>query len=109
MADLKPAASQLISANALWTGQAVFLTRDGTWSTDPAQAALSTSAEDSLHLLEMAKASNARAEVELVHLAAATLREDGRPWPTRNREYIRALGPTVRRDLGYQAATARAD
>ncbi|GEQ97565.1 hypothetical protein JCM17844_12020 [Iodidimonas gelatinilytica] len=47
--------------------------------------------------------------MELVHLAAATLREDGRPWPTRNREYIRALGPTVRRDLGYQAATARAD
>ncbi|WP_281299878.1 MULTISPECIES: DUF2849 domain-containing protein [unclassified Iodidimonas] len=103
MADLKPASSQMISANDLWTGQVVFLTRAGGWTTDPARAALSESAEDSEALLDLAAQSNARAEVELVHLIAASLRHDGTPWPSRNREDIRALGPTVRRDLGYQA------
>lgn len=99
---LKPAAGQMITGNDIWTGAVVFLKRDGGWTDDPRLAAISESVEDSEHLLALGEAATARAEVELVHRADAAIGADG-PFPTRNREVIRALGPTVRPDLGYRA------
>lgn len=99
---LKPAAGQMISGNEIWSGAVVFLKRDGGWTAEASEAALSDSPEDSESLLTLGEAATARGEVELVHRADAAAGEAG-PFPTRNREIIRALGPTVRRDLGYQA------
>lgn len=103
MADIKPGAEQIVTANDLLSGQVVFLTPQGGWSSDPAEADFAESREEAEALLARGLASNARSEVELVALIAAGRDAAGRPRPTRNREIIRALGPTVRRDLGYQA------
>lgn len=103
MADIKPGPEQIVTANDLLSGQVVFLTPQGGWSSDPAEAAFAGSREEAESLLARGLASNARSEVELVALIAAERDAAGRPRPTRNREIIRALGPTVRRDLGYQA------
>jgi len=106
-ASLKPAPDQIVTAHDLMTGQPVFLTAADRWSSDPAEAAISASAEEAEALLERGEASNARAEVELVELIAAGRDAKGRIYPLRLREAIRALGPTVRRDLGYQAEGRR--
>ena len=103
MADIKPGPGQIVTANEIMSGQVVFLTPQGGWSTDPAEAAFAESREAAEALLARGLASNARSEAELVALIAAGRDAGGRPYPTRKRERIRALGPTVRRDLGYQA------
>lgn len=103
MADIKPGPDQIVTANEIMSGKVVFLAADDRWSSDPAEAVLAGSREAAEALLARGLASNARSEVELVALVAAERDERGRPRPTRNREIIRALGPTVRRDLGYQA------
>lgn len=103
MSNLKPKPSQIVTANEIATGKAVFLTADGTWTSDVTAGRLSESAEESEALLALGQSANHRSEVELVCLIEGQRLPDGRPWPVHNREIIRALGPTVRRDLGYQA------
>ncbi len=104
--SLKPGPDQIVTANDLMSGRPVYLTADGTWTNDPREAALAESARDAEALLAQARAANARSEVELVALIAATRDADGQPWPARNREIIRAQGPTVRPDLGHETASA---
>ncbi len=104
--SLRPGPDQIVTANEILSGRVVYLTAAGTWTDDPREAAFAESAEDAEVLLAQAEAANARSEVELVALIAATRGADGRPWPTRNREIIRALGPTVRPDLGRRIARA---
>ena len=104
--SLRPGPDQIVTANELLSGRVVYLTADGTWSHDPREAAFAESAHDAEALLAEARAANARSEVELVALIAATRDAEGRPWPVRNREIIRALGPTVRPDLGSGIARA---
>lgn len=103
MAEIKPGSDRIVTANEIMSGQVVFLRPQGGWSSDPAEAAFAESREQAEALLAQGLASNARSEVELVALIAAERDAQGRPRPTRNREIIRAAGPTVRRDLGYQA------
>lgn len=103
MSNLKPQPSQIVTANEIGTGAVVFMTAEGTWTFDVTAARLSETAEESEAMLALAQTSNNRSEVELVCLIAAQRLPDGRPWPVHPREIIRALGPTVRHDLGYQA------
>lgn len=102
MAETKPKGQQIVAANHLLTGQVVYLTAEGDWSTDPAGAQFAETKEDAAALLERGRAGEAGNRIVGPELIAAE-RRDGKPWPTRNREVIRALGPTVREDLGYQA------
>lgn len=95
MAKIKFDESQMVTANDIKTGRPLFMMADGRWSPSPTDAHLSENATDSERLLAMAMASNARAEVELVNLIAGAVGADGKPWPQRNREIIRAFGPTI--------------
>ncbi|MFQ5347092.1 MAG: DUF2849 domain-containing protein [Rhodothalassiaceae bacterium] len=103
VSSLKPAPGQIVTANEIRSGRVVWLAADGSWSDDPRAAAFAESAEEAAALLARAQADNAASRVELVALVAAGRDADGRPWPVRNREIIRALGPTVRPDLGKAA------
>lgn len=89
---------QIFTANDLPTGDVVYWT--GTdWTRDARAAALIDDA-DAAEALGKAEVKARRVidpyliDVEIV---------DGRPWPTRYREIVRASGPSVRVDLGKQA------
>lgn len=103
MATTKPGPDRIVTANEIMTGKVVFLTPEDGWSPDPGEAAYAESKEEAEDLLARGQQANARAEVELVDLIAATRDENGRIRPTRNREIVRADGPSVRPDLGYAA------
>ncbi|GAB4147701.1 MAG: hypothetical protein Tsb0016_18420 [Sphingomonadales bacterium] len=91
-----------LTGNDLLNGHVVFLTEDGGWSTDPADARLASD-DAALAALEQA-AKDAESRCEAISLDIIDMTTDGgKPWPARYREQIRALGPSVRRDLGYQA------
>jgi len=92
----------ILTANDLRQGHVVFLTPAGDWSTRPGDARIEETEEGRAALgraADAARAANLIIEPEVI---PAVVGPDG-PWPVRNREQIRALGPTVRRDLGYQA------
>ena len=90
--------SQIITANDLPAGDVVYWTGAG-WTRDAREAALvtDTAAAEALGKAEV-KARRVidpyLIDIELV---------DGKPWPTRYREIVRASGPSVRTDLGKQA------
>lgn len=93
---------QIVIANRLLDGAVVFFTPSGKWSDDPADAWLAPDTDQARDVHAQALAGERANLVVEPTLIAAELR-DGKPWPIRNREAIRALGPTVRLDLGYQA------
>ena len=93
---------QVLTANRLLDGEVVYLAADGAWVEDlDAAAILATKAEGEAAL---AKGLHAEENQQVVHAyvfdvvnAVAPLR------PVKQREIIRAAGPTVRTDLGKQA------
>jgi hypothetical protein len=85
---------QLIIANKLDDGFVVFLTADGAWSYDVADAALATVEAEAAELLDQARAAE-RANVVVDPYLIDVRIENGRRIPTEYREYIRASGPTV--------------
>ncbi len=93
---------QVISANRLTDGLVVYQTGDGGWSERIADATVfdaETAGEAAL-----ATAGEAVARQIIVDPYAIDIDESGGGRrPTRYREFIRAKGPTVRRDLGKQA------
>ncbi|MGF1607054.1 MAG: DUF2849 domain-containing protein [Rhodothalassiaceae bacterium] len=102
MVDLKPGPDQIVIANELLSGRVVFLSADGGWVPEASAAAYARNAAEAEALLAQAReAAHANLIVEPT-LIAATL-ADGKPFPVRNREVIRATGPTMHRDHGYQA------
>lgn len=87
--------SRAMTANRLRDGLAVFLAADGSWSTDIGRAAV---AEDkaAMAALEAAGAAAERAQAVVGAYLIDVERREGRTWPTRYREQIRAAGgPTV--------------
>jgi hypothetical protein len=95
---------QVISANRLTDGIVVYLTEAGDWSEQIAAALLLKSKE--AHDQAMMRAGEAVARqivVDPYPIDIDTAAGDRRP--TRYREFIRANGPSVRRDLGKQAET----
>ena len=100
MSDIEK--GQVMTANRLRDGDAVFLTRSGIWSEKIDDAAL-------VQEPQATAALEARADddVKANHITGQYLidaeRIDGRIRATHMRERIRTLGPTVRLDLGKQA------
>jgi hypothetical protein len=93
---------QVLTANRLNDGEVVYLAADGAWVERIAGAqVLSTKAEG-----EAALAIGVEAERNqlVVHAYLFDVTPADTSKPVKMREIIRAAGPTVRRDLGKQAA-----
>ena len=93
---------QVMTANRLRDGIAVFLTRAGTWSEQIDEAALALEPQAAAALELRAKDDEAATVVTGGYLIDAERRE-GRIRAAHIRERMRTLGPTVRPDLGKQA------
>jgi hypothetical protein len=93
---------QLVTANRLRDGIVVFLTRSGEWSEIIDDAALALEPQAAAALESRAKDSEKATIVTGPYLVDAE-RLNGRVRAAHIRERLRALGPTVRTDLGKQA------
>lgn len=93
-----------ITANRLRDGEVVFLKAEGVWVERLDEAALFEDAAAADTALAAAKAQAERDQYGVDIYAFDLTLKDGRPDPVKARERIRALGPTVRTDLGKQAA-----
>ncbi|HMQ58447.1 MAG TPA: DUF2849 domain-containing protein [Rhizobiaceae bacterium] len=94
--------AKVLTANRLTDGIAVWLGAGGAWVEHLDGAFIARHAEAVAALEETAR--HAQAHNLVLDIAVVDIEErDGRPYPLRLRERIRAEGPTVRRDLGKQA------
>lgn len=99
--------SQVVIASRLSDGLVVFLTEQGrgqvSWVSYLSQAEQASDESRAATLLAMAEA-DAEARHEIVDPYLIDVEEqDGELRPTKYREAIRCLGPTIRTDLGKQA------
>jgi len=99
----KEGSMKAITANRLRDGEVVFLGKDGVWVESFAEAALFQRSEADAVLAD-AKAKAEREQFGVDIYAFEVVEEDGVPVPATMRERIRTAGPTVRLDLGKQAA-----
>lgn len=94
---------QVISANRLGDGIVVYLTANGDWNERIDQARVTDGKEQGEAALDFVSGA-----VEACNVVDPYLIDiddsDGERRPTLNRELIRAQGPTVRLDIGKQAA-----
>jgi len=97
-----PEKGQLVTANRLRDGIAVFLTRSGVWSETIDDAALALEPQAAAALESRAKDDEKSTLITGAYLIDAE-RLNGRVRASHIRERMRALGPTVRLDLGKQA------
>jgi hypothetical protein len=97
-----PEKGQLVTANRLRDGIAVFLTRAGNWSEVIDEAVLALEPQAAAALEARAKEDERKTLVTGAYLIDAE-RLNGRVRAAHIRERMRALGPTVRLDLGKQA------
>ena len=88
---------KILTANRLTDGLVVYLGQDG-WTDRPADAARAENDAEAAVLEDRARRAAAENEIADPYLIDV---ENDRP--LRWRETIRAAGPTVRTDLGYQA------
>jgi hypothetical protein len=93
---------QVMTANRLADGDAVFLTRAGTWALNIDEAALALEPQAAAALEARAKDGEKTAVITGAYLFDAE-RVDGKIKASHMRERMRAVGPTVRLDLGKQA------
>ncbi|MFL5020072.1 MAG: DUF2849 domain-containing protein [Rhizobium sp.] len=96
---------QALTANRLGDGVVVFLTRAGEWSLSVDDAALAVETDAARALEARGRQAEAANTVTGAYLFDAE-RHEGRVRALHIRERIRTLGPTVRQDLGKQAAGA---
>ncbi|PWC34654.1 DUF2849 domain-containing protein [Azospirillum sp. TSO35-2] len=92
-----------ITANRLRDGDVVFLGEGGRWVESFAEAAL-FARSDADAVLAAAKEKAEREQFGVDIYAFEVTEENGVPVPATMRERIRTAGPTVRTDLGKQAA-----
>ena len=97
-----PEKGQLVTANRLRDGIAVFLTRGGEWSEVIDDAVLAQEPQAAAALEARAREDEKKTIVTGSYLVDAE-RLEGRVRASHIRERMRALGPTVRLDLGKQA------
>lgn len=95
----------ILLANDLLDGDVVFWTEQG-WSIDPAQALVAYDATAAERLQQVAAEALARGAVVDAYLVDVALRDDGLPVPNHFRERFKIAGPSIRPDLGKQAAFA---
>ena len=92
----------ILTANDLKNGHVVFLAADGSWTPLVGDARLAKTLEEKEELQTIGVRAEKEQLVTLMEIIPAEVGDNG-AWPVRNRERIRASGPTVRPDLGYQA------
>ena len=90
---LKISGPTVVTANRLADGISVWLTATGGWSETIAQAAVGTTSDEVLRLLDIAHADENTAVG--AYPAPAILAADGTPQPANLRERIRVTGPTI--------------
>lgn len=93
---------QVVTANRLGNGEVVYLAADLTWTARLDAAARLDSKTLAEERLAVAKAAVEARVVVSPYLIELAETPQGFA-PVRQREIIRAAGPTVRRDLGKQA------
>ncbi len=94
---------QILFANDLRDGEVVFLGAAG-WERDHRRACVVRTKEEAEALEARGKLDIARNNVVDVYLADVEIGADGAPTPLHYRERMRVTGPSVRQDLGKQAA-----
>jgi hypothetical protein len=94
---------QVITANRLVDGDVVYLTGDGRWSEWLGDGCVADDEQQADTLMEAAERAVA-AQVVVAPYAIDVAVEGGTIRASRYREQIRASGPTIRTDLGKQAA-----
>lgn len=94
---------QILIASDLREGEVVFLGGDG-WVRDHRSAKIAIDAKDAAAFEAFGKAEIAKNHVVDVYLADVEIGADGVATPVHYREKMRMKGPSVRRDLGKQAA-----
>lgn len=93
---------KILTGNLLLTGDVVFYTPEGEWSVR-ADEAMFAAGDDEYAALEAAEKKAVAANTVIsTEIIAAEISSKG-IWPTRNREQIRAKGPTTHLNMGYQA------
>jgi hypothetical protein len=100
----RPDQARIMSANALLDGAVVYYAAGGLWSPRLADALVAVTEAEAAGLETARVAAEAAGAVVEPEIAAVATDAAGRLVPSHYREKIRALGPTVRRDLGPQAA-----
>ena len=98
-------ADKVLTANRLSDGIAVWLDANGVWTEDLQAALVARHAEAVSTLEEIGKrdfSANKVVDVNVIDVAE----ENGKLWPTRLRERIRAAGPTIDYAKGYAPADA---
>lgn len=93
---------RILSASDLAQGDVVFLGPAG-WERDSQRARIARDSAEAAALEAFGKAEMAENRVVDVYFVEVALSEDGAITPLHYRERLRALGPSVRRDLGKQA------
>jgi hypothetical protein len=93
---------QVVTANRLSDGRVVYLDPQGDWTEDLSATALAEHQGTADALLARAAVDEASARVVAPYLIAVRLFE-GRRWPLRTREVLRAAGPSVGSSLGASA------
>lgn len=100
--------AKVLTANRLTDGLAVWLDANGRWS-ESLQHALVARHEAAIASLEdIGKRDFAENKIVDVAVIDVIERADGRIWPLRLRERIRAEGPTIAYAAGYPAAKPEA-
>ncbi len=95
--------AKIVTANRLTDGLVVYLDEARAWSERVEDARVATRVEEEAALLEFAQGPTQAVLVVGPYLMDVAA-DGGVPRPVSNREVIRAKGPTVRPDLGKQAA-----
>jgi hypothetical protein len=93
----------IMSANTLLGGEVVYYAADTAWSPHLAEALVARTEEETAALEAARAAAEARGDVVEPEIVPVGTDPAGNIVPSHYREKIRALGPTVRTDLGPQA------
>ena len=96
---------QILLASNLHDGEVMFLGASG-WERDHRRARVAHDVATAAELEKIGLADYAANRVVDVYLADVALDSDGAPAPLHYREKMRIKGPSVRHDLGKQAAGA---
>ena len=98
----RPELPAILVANDLRDGDVVFATLEG-WTRDPRRALVVQDQRAAKALQDFGAKEFLRARVVDPYLVAVEIAAEGAPRPRHYREALRALGPSVRPDLGKQA------
>ncbi len=96
-------ALKVVTANRLDDGVVVYLAADDTWVERLEQARVANGKQESEALLALAEEHVRACRVVTPYLIDVSTGEDGVLMAASCRELMRALGPSVRLDLGKQA------